>query len=62
MGTVSRPFLISLLETDEILHMQMRKHRLIRMEELFAYKRRRCRETARSDALDEMAAFDAGLF
>jgi hypothetical protein len=32
------------------------------MEELFAYKRRRCRETARSDALDEMAAFDAGLF
>jgi excisionase family DNA binding protein len=56
---VSRPFLISLLEKEVIPHVLVGRHRRIRAEELFAYKRRR--ETARSDALEELAALDADL-
>jgi excisionase family DNA binding protein len=56
---VSRPFLISLLEKEEIPHVLVGRHRRIRAEELFAYKRRR--DTARSDALEKLAALDADL-
>ncbi len=56
---VSRPFLISLLEKGAISHVLVGRHRRIRAEELFAYKR--SRNTTRSDALDEMAALDADL-
>jgi len=56
---VSRPFLISVLEKGEIPHVLVGRHRRIRAEELFAYKRRR--DTARSDALGELAALDADL-
>lgn len=57
---VSRPFLISLLQKDEIPHVLVGRHRRIKAEELFAYKRRR--DNARSDALDELAVLDADLF
>ncbi len=56
---VSRPFLISLLEKDDIPHVLVGRHRRIRAEELFAYKRRR--DSSRSDALDELAGLDADL-
>ena len=56
---VSRPFLIALLEKDAIPYVLVGRHRRIKAEELFAYKRRR--DTARSDALDELAELDAGL-
>ena len=56
---VSRPFLISLLEKGNIRHVLVGRHRRIRAEELFAYKRRR--DTARSDALEQLAELDADL-
>lgn len=56
---VSRPFLISLLEKGEIPHVLVGRHRRIKAEELFAYKRRR--DTTRSDALGELAEMDADL-
>ncbi len=56
---VSRPFLISLVEKGEIPHLLVGRHRRIEAEDLFAYKRRR--DTARSDALGELAEMDADL-
>jgi excisionase family DNA binding protein len=56
---VSRPFLISLLEKGDIPHVLVGRHRRISAEALLAYKRQR--DTARSDALDELAALDADL-
>ena len=56
---VSRPFLISLLDKQEIPHVLVGRHRRIKAEELFAYKRRR--DTTRSDALGELAEMDADL-
>jgi excisionase family DNA binding protein len=54
---VSRPFLISLLEKDEIPHTTVGRHRRIRAEDLFEYKRRR--DEKRSKALGDLAEFDA---
>jgi len=54
---VSRPFLISLLERGEIAHTLVGRHRRIKAEQLFAYKR--ARDQKRSDALSELAASDA---
>lgn len=56
---VSRPFLISLLEKDDVPHVLVGRHRRIRAEDLFAYKQRR--DSARSNALDELAELDADL-
>lgn len=57
---VSRPFLISLLEKKEIAHTLVGRHRRIRAEDLFAYKRDR--DARRDKALDTLAAQDADLF
>lgn len=56
---VSRPFLISLLEKQEISHVLAGRHRRIKAEDLFAYKR--CRDEGRAVALSELAELDADL-
>jgi excisionase family DNA binding protein len=56
---VSRPFLIGLLETAAIKHTLVGRHRRIKAEDLFDYKRTRDQE--RSDALGALAASDADL-
>ena len=53
---VSRPFLISLLDKGEIEHELVGRHRRIKAETLFAYKRGR--NAKRSKALDDLAALD----
>ena len=54
---VSRPFLVSLLEKNEIPHVMVGRHRRIRAEDLFAYKR--ARDEKRGSALDDLAKLDA---
>jgi excisionase family DNA binding protein len=54
---VSRPFLISLLDKDEIRYTSVGRHRRIRAEDLFAYKRKR--DEKRSKALSDLAELDA---
>lgn len=54
---VSRPFLVSLLENDEIPHSLVGRHRRIKADHLFAYKR--ARDEKRSKALAGLAALDA---
>ncbi|WP_371348917.1 helix-turn-helix domain-containing protein [Ancylobacter sp. IITR112] len=54
---VSRPFLIGLLERGEIAHTSVGRHRRIRAEDLFAFKKKR--DAARSDALGQLAELDA---
>lgn len=56
---VSRPFLISLLERGEILHDLVGRHRRIKAENLFAYKRQR--DTKRSKALADLGEIDGEL-
>lgn len=56
---VSRPFLVSLLDKGEIEHTMVGRHRRIKAENLFAYKR--ARDDRRSEALDELAQQDAEL-
>lgn len=56
---VSRPFLIGLFEKGVIKHTLVGRHRRVKAEDLFAYKRTRDQE--RSDALAALAAADADL-
>ena len=56
---VSRPFLISLLERGEIKHVTVGRHRRIKAEHLFDYKR--VRDGRRGRALADLAASDAEL-
>lgn len=56
---MSRPYLISLLEKREIDYVLVGRHRRIRAEDLFAYKRKR--DEARRTALAELALADADL-
>ena len=53
---VSRPFLISLLDKGVIEHELVGRHRRIKAENLFAYKR--ARNEKRSEALGALAALD----
>ncbi|MGX7703947.1 helix-turn-helix domain-containing protein [Methylobacterium sp. Gmos1] len=54
---VSRPFLISLLDRQEIPHTLVGRHRRIRAEHLFDYKR--ARDAERGEALSALAEMDA---
>ena len=56
---VSRPYLISLLEKGEIGHTMVGRHRRIKAEDLFGYKR--ARDEKRRIALAELAHADAEL-
>jgi excisionase family DNA binding protein len=56
---VSRPFFISLLDKGAIEHTLVGRHRRIKAEHLFAYKR--ARDDTRSKALAELAESDAEL-
>jgi len=56
---VSRPYLISLIEKDEIKCVRVGRHRRIKAEDLFAYKQKRDGE--RAAALAELAELDADL-
>ncbi len=56
---VSRPYLIKLLEADDIPYATVGRHRRIKAEDLFAYKARR--DAERDEALSELAKMDAEL-
>jgi excisionase family DNA binding protein len=56
---VSRPHLISLLDKGEIDHVLVGRHRRIKAETLFDYRRRR--DSRRAGALSDLAALDADL-
>lgn len=56
---VSRPYLIGLLEKGDMDHELVGRHRRIKAEVLFDYKRRR--DEAREQALQDMADLDAQL-
>ncbi len=51
---VSRPFLIKLIETGEIICRKVGRHRRIRFEDLMSYKQRI--DSDRTQALDELAS------
>lgn len=56
---VSRPFLISLLEKEDIKFTTVGRHRRVRAEDLFAYKQ--SRDQKRSAALGDLAELDGEL-
>lgn len=56
---VSRPYLITLLDKGDIPHELVGRHRRIKAENLFAYKRARDKE--RRAALSALAALDAEM-
>ena len=56
---VSRPFLISLLDKERLPYVLVGRHRRIKADALFAYKRRR--DDERATALAELAELDADL-
>jgi excisionase family DNA binding protein len=56
---VSRPYLVTLIDTNKIKHTKVGRHRRIKAEDLFAYKK--TRDEKRSKALEELAEMDAEL-
>ena len=56
---VSRPFLISVLEKGDIPHELVGRHRRIKANDLFAYKKHR--DEKRGAALSDLAEMDADL-
>ncbi|WP_306110871.1 MULTISPECIES: helix-turn-helix domain-containing protein [unclassified Roseovarius] len=56
---VSRPFLIKLLESNEIEYTRVGRHRRVKAEDLFAFKHKR--DQGRADALEKLAQEDARL-
>lgn len=56
---VSRPYLVKLLECGDIEFTLVGRHRRIKAEDLFAYKRRS--EEKKQNALSELAELDAEL-
>lgn len=56
---VSRPYLIKLLDEEKIPFIKRRRHRLIRADDLFNYKKKS--DETRSAALDDLMKLDAEM-
>lgn len=56
---VSRPYLVSLIDRGEIEHTLVGRHRRIKAETLFAYKKQR--DDKRGKALEDLAQLDGEL-